>query len=438
MELPEKIYMVGIGGIGMSALAQLLVSKGKDVSGSDRSESPTTELLAKKGIKVTFGHGNIPDGTELLIYSDAVWGDNPERKEAKEKGIPQISYFEALGEVSKGMRTIAVAGTHGKTTTTGMLTKILVDAGAKPTAIIGSIVKDFKSNFVAGNSDLFIVEACEYKDHLLKLSPEILVITNVEYDHTDFFPSLKEVQETFRKAAEAVSANGYIVCNPSDANLLPVLSAKGGSASGGKNIKAKIVDYTQKAVGNLQLAGEFNRENARAALAAALAIMPDLSPEAAVKSLSQFQGSWRRFEFKGETSGGALVYDDYAHHPTAVKKTIEMAHEKFPGKKIIVAFHPHLFSRTRDLMDGFAESLATADEVILAPIFAAREEPIEGVTSDVLAGKISFLGTPVKAFASLHEIYLHLTRSSKLEASTLLITMGAGDIYKVAEQITEE
>lgn len=423
MNIPENIHMVGIGGIGMSALAQLLTHQGKNVTGSDREESPTTRLLEEKGIAVAIGHAvSIPAETELLIYSDAVQADNPERDAAREKKIEQRSYFEVLGEISKTMRTIAVAGTHGKTTTTGMLTKILADAGERPTAIIGSIVRDFGSNFLPGRDDLFVVEACEYRDHLLELAPEILVITNVELDHTDFFPSLSALQSTFRAAVEKVPENGVIIANPSDPNVATVL----------KGAKARIIDYTQKAVGSLQLVGEFNRENARAALAAAQAAVPKLSPEEAVHSLSEFKGSWRRFEYKGETPNGALVYDDYAHHPTAVAKTIDGAREKFPDKKIVVAFHPHLYSRTKSFLKEFADALSHADKAIVAPIYAAREKNDPAVSNQILAEAGA---KHVIALDSFDEI-----RDALLEEKegALIITMGAGDIYKVAEQITEE
>jgi UDP-N-acetylmuramate--alanine ligase len=436
MNLPQRIYMTGIGGIGMSALAQMLHAQGRVVAGSDRDESPTTALLEKKGIHVDIGQRaeNVAAETELLIYSDAVPADSSERVRAKEIGIPEMSYFEALGEISRGMRTVAVAGTHGKTTTTGMLAKILSDADVSPTAVVGSIVRDFESNFLAGESDLFVVEACEYRDHLLKLNPEVLVITNIELDHTDYFPTLEALLETFRTAAHKVPRTGVIICDPAGVNVAQVLAGA----------QARIVDYTQYAVGSLLLPGEFNRENARAALAAAKAVHQTLSLEAGVHSLSLFKGSWRRFEYKGETPSGALVYDDYAHHPTSVHKTLDAAREKFPTKKIVVAFHPHLYSRTRDFMDAFAQALSKADEVILAPIYAAREEPIEGVTSEVLASKINSLGTPARAFASLHDIFLYFSdtrlsdgQGSTLTADSLLLTMGAGDIYKVAEQIVD-
>src|SRR3989344_2823054 len=270
MSIPKNIYMVGIGGIGMSALAQLLVHQGKRVSGSDREESPTTKLLAEKGIAVSIGHDGclIPANTELLIYSDAIWPDNPERMRAKEMKIPEMSYFEALGVVSKNMRTLAVTGTHGKTTTTGMLAAILKHAGKNPSAIIGSIVREFSppaggSNYLEGRDDLLVVEACEYKDHMLKLSPEILVITNIELDHTDYFPTLSALKDTFRKAAERVPKTGTIVTNQSDPNVKSIL----------KNVSANVVDYTREDVPALGLIGEFNRMNARAAAAAARTVL---------------------------------------------------------------------------------------------------------------------------------------------------------------------
>lgn len=422
----RNIYMIGIGGIGMSALAQFFAHEGKNVSGSDREESPVTAMLSEKGINVWIGHDqcNIPAGTELLIYSDAVPSDNTERIRAREMKIPEMSYFEALGEVSRSARTIAVAGTHGKTTTTGMLAAILGAAGKKPTAIVGSIVRDFNSNFLAGNPNLFVVEACEYRDHLLKLSPEILVITNIELDHTDFFPNLKALQSTFRKAAEKVPTHGIIVTNPNDPNISSVL----------KNVSARVIDYTLVNAPATPLIGKFNTENAQAASAASVAAYPDIKIGTIDRTLSGFKGSWRRFEYKGETPKGALVYDDYAHHPTAVRKTIEAAKEKFPDKKIIVAFHPHLYSRTKSFLNEFAGALAEADGAIVAPIYAAREALDATVSNHILADAARKLGGKVEALDSFDEIRDRLLREKE---DTLIITMGAGDIYKVAEQITE-
>lgn len=426
MKIPRALFLVGIGGIGMSGLAQLLHARGHAVSGSDREESPATLLLGTKGIGVSIGHDQclIPADTGLLIYSDAVPSTNAERVRAKEMQIPEMSYFEALGEVSKSARTIAVSGTHGKTTTTGMLAKVLRDCEKEPTAIIGSIVRDFASNFLKGKDNLLVVEACEYRDHLLKIHPEILVITNIELDHTDYFPTLEALQDTFRKAVENVPSHGVIVTNPSD----PVIAAVLGTS------KAPILDYTTQSVPQLSQIGEFNRENARAAKCAARAAFPHLQEEYIDKALMGFQGSWRRFEYRGETPSGALVYDDYAHHPTAITKTVEAAREQFPDKKIILAFHPHTYSRTRSFLQDFARALATADEAFIAPIYAAREEADPAVTSEVLADVSRRLGGNTMALESFDVIRDKLLT---YDDRHLIITMGAGDIYKVAEQIAD-
>lgn len=424
--MPKNIFMIGIGGIGMSALAQALVRAGSTVSGSDRDESPVVTMLAQKGINVVIGQDacNIPADTQLIIYSDAITHDNVERMRGYDMRIPEMSYFEALGEYSRGMRTIAVAGTHGKTTTTGMLAKILQTAEKHPTAIVGSIVRDFDSNFLAGDDEVFVVEACEYRDHLLKLSPQYLVINNIELDHTDYFPDLAALQNTFRIAAEKVPVDGAIITNPSDPVIAAVLH----------NITAPVIDYTKEDVPEIQLIGEFNRMNARAAAAAARAAFPDIKQGSIDRALMEFKGSWRRFEYRGETPLGATVYDDYAHHPTAITKTIEGARKKFPDKKIIIAFHPHLYSRTKSLMGEFAQALAMADRAIVAPIYAAREALDPTVSNHILADDARKAGGDVMALDSFDEIRDELLTYGK---DALIITMGAGDIYKVAEQIAD-
>ena len=420
---PKKVHFVGIGGIGMSALAQYFKNQGVKVSGSDREVSPVTELLESESINVMIGQKaeNVPTDAEVVVYSDAVPEDNPERTRAKKLGIPQLSYFSMLGKVSEGKKTIAVAGTHGKTTTTGMLTKILKDAGASPTAVVGSIVKDFGSNYVAGTSELFVVEACEYRDHLLELSPQILVITNLEWDHTDYFSSLEALQETFRKAITRVSAGGAIVTDPSNKNIAPLL----------RGVKARIIDYTKEPAYKLQLMGEFNQMNARAAAAAARVAHPAVSDDTIYESLAAFQGTWRRFEYKGKTVRGADVYDDYAHHPTAVHVTLKALRATVKGK-IFVAFHPHLYSRTHDLLDEFATAFGDADRVFIAPIYAARETDDGTISSEILAGRIRATGTDATALDSFDAIEDALGEASKGDT---IMTMGAGDIYKVADAL---
>lgn len=415
--------MVGIGGIGMSALAQYLVHTGHTVTGEDRDASPTTDLLESKGVEVAIGHTEHFDA-KLLIYSDAIPTEHPTRSYATRAGIAQISYFEALGLVSKQSRTIAVAGTHGKTTTTGMLAKILADAGKEPTAIIGSIVRDFGSNFLPGSDSLFVVEACEYRGHVLKLTPKILIITNMELDHTDYFPTIEALQETFRAAVSAVPYDGAIITDPNNPVIANVLDAA----------IATVIDYTETRVPKLNQIGEFNKMNARAAKTAAKVAFPDLEEEQIDDALMSFQGSWRRFEYRGETPRGAAVYDDYAHHPTAIEMTIAAAREKFPGKRIVVAFHPHLYSRTRSFFEEFATVLARADRAYVAPIYAAREQPDPSISSELLAEHSRDVGGDVTALSSFDEIREALLSEDE---NSIIITMGAGDIYKVAEQIAD-
>ncbi len=432
---PKKVHFVGIGGIGMSALAQLMLEHGVVVTGSDRAFSPVTELLESKGVHVMCPQveENVPEDVELLVYSDAVPEGNPERMRAAELSIPQQSYFEALGKVSEGKRTIAVAGTHGKTTTTGMLTRVLKDADLSPTAIIGSLVKDFGSNYVSGSSDWFVVEACEYKRHFLNLSPEVLVVTNLEYDHTDYFRDLVDVQDAFRTLMERVPASGAIVTNATHENIAPLLS----------NVSAKIIDYTKGYDGSgpapdfdLQLPGAFNQMNARAAAAAARFVLaqterPDDTDQKIATALAAFQGTWRRFEHKGKTAHGADVYDDYAHHPTAVAGTLAELRKRTKGK-LFVAFHPHLYSRTRDLFDGFSSAFTDADQVLLAPIYAAREEDDGTMSSLILAEHIAANGTNATALDSFEAIEEALSAAGP---DDVIVTMGAGDIYKVADKL---
>jgi UDP-N-acetylmuramate--alanine ligase len=419
----KKIHFVGIGGIGMSALAQLCADHGAVVSGSDREASPVTELLEKKGVQVAIPQRaeNVPNDAELVVYSDAVPEDNVERVRTKELGITERSYFAMLGTVSEGKRTVAIAGTHGKTTTTGMLAKILADAGASPTAVVGSLVKDFGSNYLHGDSDLFVVEACEYRDHILELSPEVLVVTNLEWEHTDYFPSLEALQETFRKAVAKVPAHGAIITNPGNHTIAPIL----------KDAKAPVIDYTLEQEYGLRLFGQFNTMNARAAAAAARLVMPTIHEDVLMTSLADFQGTWRRFEYKGQTRKGADVYDDYAHHPTAIRATLAALRAKTKGD-VYVAFHPHLYSRTKDLLDDFASSFANASKVYIAPIYAAREKDEGLVSHTILAERIRSRGVEAYALDSFEDIEKALEVAGIGDA---IMTMGAGDIYRVADAL---
>lgn len=419
----RAVFMTGIGGIGMSALAQLLSLRGERVSGSDRDESPTTELLEQKGISVAIGQKaeNVPENADLLVYTAAVPENNPERVRARELGIPEASYFDVLGTVSEEKRTIAIAGTHGKTTTTGMLARILKDAGTEPSAVVGSIVQDFGSNYLPGTSDVFVVEACEYQRHFLTLSPEILVITNIELDHTDYYRDLADVQDAFRALMKKVPAHGYIVTDVQHPNIAPLL----------ENLSATVIDYRTEHVYALRAPGVFNQMNASAAAAAARTAFPGISEAVVDSALEDFHGTWRRFEEKGVTKCGAVVYDDYAHHPTAIRETLRALRDTASGK-VFVAFHPHLFSRTRDLFEGFAHAFIDADEILIAPIYPAREIDDGTVSSELLASRIREEGKHARAL-SFEEIQEVL--ATEPGEGDVVMTMGAGDIYKVANAL---
>jgi UDP-N-acetylmuramate--alanine ligase len=417
----KRIYIVGIGGIGLSALAQLLKSEGAEVSGSDRGESPTTALLKEKGMEVFIGHDakNIPSDTTLLIYSDAIPKENPERAYARELGIPELSYFEALGSIANRKKVVAIAGAHGKTTTTAMLVDIFEDASLDPEAVVGSLRAKTKSNFRAGKGEYFIVEADEYLRHFLQFEPTILVITNIDEDHLDYYQDLADIQSAFNTLARKVPKEGFIICNTGDEKVRPVLTG----------VQATIIDYTQYIDPQLPLKVlPLNRSNAGAALAVAQVI--GINPEEAKNTLQDFAGTWRRFEYKGENKNGAKVYDDYGHHPTEIKATLTSAREKFPDFKITVAFHPHLFSRTKLLLNEFAEAFDAADRVLIAPIFAAREEPDPSVSNEILAERIRARGKDAQAVA-LEDVLDHIRTA---QAGEIFITMGAGDIYKEAEE----
>jgi UDP-N-acetylmuramate--alanine ligase len=418
-----KVHFVGIGGIGMSALAQLMLDHGVRVSGSDRDSSPVTELLESKGItvKISQDAANVPEDIELLVYSDAVPQGDLERQWAVDNSVEQMSYFEAVGLAAQGKRTIAIAGTHGKTTTTGRLARILKDAGASPTGIVGSLVKDFGSNYLPGTSDIFVVEACEYKRHFLNFTPDVLVVTNLEFDHTDYFRDLTDVQDAFRTLMERVPEHGAIVTDTTHPNIASLLLG----------VSARVIDYTQEPSYALRLPGEFNIMNARAAASAARVVLPGLSAETLLASLADFHGTWRRFEYKGKTATGADVYDDYAHHPTAIAATLTELRKRAKGK-VFVAFHPHLYSRTRDLFDGFAGAFKEADHVLLAPIYAARETDDGSMSSILLADRIVANGTEATALDSFEAIEESLAAAGP---DDIIVTMGAGDIYKVADAL---
>lgn len=417
-------HFIGIGGIGVSAVARLMLQRGVAVSGSDLSPSSITEMLKSDSAIVFVGHDekNVPAECDLVVYSPAVRNDNPELLVARERGIQTLSYPEALGMISRGMRTIAVSGTHGKTTTTAMIEEVLVGANLSPTVIVGSLLKKSGSNFVLGTSDLFVVEACEYQRSFLNLSPEILVITNIDNDHLDYYENIEGVQKAFAELVEKVPATGAIVCDPNTPLVASVLV----------NTKARIVDYTKENISvPLQVAGEHNIMNAKAGLAVAKILGVD--EVEAIRLLALFDGTWRRMEYKGTLNIGAKIYDDYAHHPTEIKATLQGFRAKHPHARIRVVFQPHLYSRTRLLLKDFAESFGDSDEVLFAPIYAAREDPDPRVSIDMLVWETAKHHPNPRVPGDFQAIEKYLRDT--VSPNDVIITMGAGDIFKVGEEL---
>ena len=421
MSETKHIHFIGIGGIGMSGLARLYLHEGWTVSGSDRAPSDITEALQREG--VTFfdvqAAENITSDMNMVVYTEAMPKDHPELVAAKEAGIRTVNYFEALGEVMNPYYLIAVAGAHGKTTTTAMLIDVFEEAGMDPTAIVGSLRSKTGSNYRAGKSTYGIVEACEYRRDFLSLSPEVLVITNLEHEHVDYYKSLEDVQSAFRELAEKVPEDGAIIANVKDPNVQPVL----------EGLSCTIIDYTQYIDPLLVLSqpGIHNQMNAAAALAAAMFV--GISKEDGKRGLEGFTGTWRRFELKGDVNG-AKIYDDYGHHPTEVAATIQGARDLYPDREVTVVFQPHTYTRLAELFDDFVTALKKADRVVLVPVYGAREEGEYAVTSETLAEK---LGDNVYLAASFDEA-AEITKKNLSEKDVVLV-MGAGDVTEVTKKM---
>lgn len=419
----QSVHLIGIGGIGISALARLLLSDGRRISGTNDIESPRTlDALREAGVSISLDTTPmaLPEA-DCYVYSDA-WPDNfPEVVEAaRRSGKPTLSYFEMLGVVANRYYLIAVAGAHGKTTTTAMLTDVLEDAGLDPTAVIGSLRAKTRSNFRAGKSRYFVVEADEYRRHFLAFSPDVLIITNVEADHLDYYRDLADVQDAFRELALRVPADGFIVCDPNDPNVTSVIAG----------VPATVVSYPRLADPLMTLAvpGMHNLKNAAAVLGVVEALGLDVA--VAKRSLEGFAGTWRRSERIGVAESGALVFDDYAHHPTEIETTVRAFRDTHPNRRLVLTFQPHLYSRTRDFFEGFVAALSLADEVLLAPVAEARREADRSVGSAELAAA---LGEKARAFGSYEEIVAYLRVHAG--ADDLILTMGAGAIYQVAEAL---
>lgn len=449
---PANLHFTGIGGISMSALAEIMISRGFTVTGSDSHESKITDHLESLGAKIFYNQvaGNISSDIDVLIYTAAIKQDNPELVKAKELGIPLLTRAEFLGQIMLNYpMAIGVSGTHGKTTTTSMLSQIMLEGNTDPTILVGGIMPAIHGNTRVGHSDKLITEACEYTNSFLSFKPNMAIILNVAADHLDFFKDLDDIKHSFRKFAELVPDDGFLVINSDIDNLeyftdgLKCKVITVGSDPAKSDYSATNIEFDQFAKGSydlvvngeksfhvaLNVTGEHNIYNSLAAIAAAHAM--GISDENIKAGLTQYGGTDRRFQYKGKV-GDVTIIDDYAHHPDEITATIKTA-KHYPHKKMWVVFQPHTYSRTKSLLPEFGKALKEADAVVLADIYAAREKDTLGVSSLDVKKEIEKYGTEVHYYPSFSEIENFLLESCS--PGDLLITMGAGDVVKIGEHL---
>ena len=442
-----KIHMIGIGGAGMSSIAEVLNRRGNTVTGSDLKESPYTKRLIEQGIEVYIGHAPEQVGeTDQVVISTAIPPTNPELLEAHRRSIPVIPRAAALATILRGRRSVAVAGTHGKTTTTSMTAHVLKALGDEPTALIGGELNDIGSNVAFGDPDLVVAEADESDRSLLYLKPQSAIVTNVEFDHPDFYSSLDEVIETFQNFVSALPPDGHLVTCADDlhctglANGAPCPVTTYGISGG--DLRAEIISpnsYTlfeeDSERGKVHL-GVYGRHNVLNSLAAAgIARWLGYDPYDAVRSLENFGGVRRRFQLKGEKSG-IRVLDDYAHHPTELSATLDAARSTSKGR-VIAVFQPHRYSRTRRLYREFGEAFSSADAVLITEIYGAGEMPQPGVNGKLIVDAIC----ETREHPDVYYIPEQRDVSQVLDiistSDDTVLTMGAGDISRVGDELLE-
>ncbi|MBE6619611.1 MAG: UDP-N-acetylmuramate--L-alanine ligase [Ruminococcaceae bacterium] len=441
----RNIHFTGIGGISMSTIAALAKYRGFTVSGSDRSKSEICASLEKQGIKITYGHfAESADECDALVYTAAVDETNPEIARAIERNVLLIPRAAFLGYLMRDYaKRIGVSGTHGKTTTTALISHILLEAGLDPTVANGAVIPEIGGAYKIGAKDAFVYESCEYKDSFLSFDPTLAVITNIELDHTDYFESLDDIIKSFSKAIEGADIT---VANVDNANVIKALEGYSGRVVGISlgNSQADYYAcdlryeygcgrYTFCHKGeklcdiSLPVIGSFNVYNSLCA--SAVAHICGVSPEIIASASATFVGAKRRFERKASV-GGIAVYDDYAHHPSEISATLEGA-SRLGYKNIFCVFQPHTYSRTHDLLDGFEKAFSQANTVIFADIYAAREIDTKGVSSKLLADDMGQL-----YFPSFEEIAEYLAQTAK--EGDLVLTMGAGDVYKIGNILIDK
>ena len=450
-EKPLHIHFIGIGGISMSGLAEILLEERFTVSGSDAKESPLTKALEERGARIFYGQraSNIEDSVQLVVYTAAIHPDNPEFACAVSRGIPMLTRAQLLGQIMRNYDTpIAVSGTHGKTTTTSMLSHMLLAGDCDPTISVGGILPAIGGNIRVGHSGMFLTEACEYTNSFLSFFPKISIILNMDADHLDFFKDIEDIRHSFRRFAELLPADGALIINadtPAYEEIIRDLPCRVITYGLEHNAQYTAQDITYDDFGHasftvlkdgrpagsyhLQVPGIHNVSNALASVAAGHLL--GLSDEAIAKGLNGFSGTDRRFQLKG-TVGGVTIIDDYAHHPTEIAATLTAA-RNYPHKTTWCVFQPHTYTRTKALLPEFAKALTLADHVILADIYAARETDTLGISSEDLQKQIRELGTPCEYFPTFDEIENYLLENCA--QGDVLITMGAGDVVRIGEHL---
>jgi UDP-N-acetylmuramate--alanine ligase len=448
---PMHIHFIGIGGISMSGLAEILLEEDFRISGSDAKESPLTKALEERGAKIYYGQraSNIAEDVQLVVYTAAIHPDNPEYACAVQKGLPMLTRAELLGQIMRNYGTsIAIAGTHGKTTTTSMASHVLLSGSCDPTISVGGILPAIHGNIRVGHSEYFITEACEYTNSFLSFFPNVAVILNMDADHLDFFKDLADIRHSFRKFAELLPQDGALVINadtPDYEEIIQDLSCSVITYGLEHEADYTAADITWDSFGHatftalyrgepvgtftLKVPGIHNVSNALAVIA--LGRYLQLPDQAIQKGLQEFAGTDRRFQYKG-TIGDVTIIDDYAHHPTEIEATLHAA-KNYPHKSTWCVFQPHTYTRTKALMDEFAKALTLADHVVLADIYAARETDTLGISSADLQQKILAMGTDCAYFETFDEIETYLLK--QCAPGDLIITMGAGDVVRIGEHL---
>ena len=450
-EHPIHIHFIGIGGISMSGLAEILLKEGFTVSGSDTKESPLTKKLESEGAHIIYGQKaeNITPGIGCVVYTAAISRGNPELIEAVAQKIPMLTRAEFLGQLMKNYDTpIAVSGTHGKTTTTSMISHILLEADLDPTISVGGILKAIGGNIRVGNSGTFITEACEYTNSFLNFFPKISVILNIEEDNLDFFKDLEDIRHSFRQFTSLLPEDGTLFIDGEIKDHQEIYqglpcrvvtygpradydySATDISYDENGHVSFDLLrhgEYADHIV--LSVTGDHNVSNALSAIA--VADLLDIPMDVTKKGLFSFTGTDRRFEYKGEWNGVTIV-DDYAHHPTEIEATLKAAQHS-PHNAVWCVFQPHTYTRTKAFFHEFAEALSHADHLVLADIYAARETDTLGISSKDLADEAAKLGTDTHYFPDFEQIEAFLKENCR--PGDLLITMGAGDVVTIGEDL---